>query len=284
MSDHTVLPAPRTTVSAPVALNLGDKAPIAVNAGATPVARAAGYEFGLWSVKGTERKLLKRLSDKDGSVQLGELAAGSYAVSSHAIEASGLEGAESEPTPLRVVAAELPDGARLSGDGILLPPNQRVKLKGVEGVEVSYGRAPNFVAAPNTIGLIRGETTLVRVRAVGSKDELALTLAPRTIKAEIQMGPARARWPQDPVKVSVRLSDSRGRPLAEDVVAKARVFVNVNPVNVEWKRQGDHLTAVVPPAEGAGPWVVRVEIADDTGSVVGHNFLEIAPGQQRASR
>jgi hypothetical protein len=283
-SDHGLLPAPRTTVSAPVALSLGDKAPIALNAGATPVPRAASYEFGLWSLKGSERKLLKRLSAKDGSVQLGELPAGSYAVSSHAVEASGLEGAESDATPLRVVAAELPDGARLTGDGILLPPHQRVKLKGVEGIEVSYGRAPNFVAAPNTIGLIRGETTLVRVRAVGSKDELALTLAPRTIKAEIQMGPARARWPQDPVKVSVRLSDSRGRPLAADVVAKAKVFVNVNPVDVDWKREGDQLTAVVLPAEGAGPWVVRTEVTDDTGAVVGHNFLEIAPNAAQTRR
>jgi hypothetical protein len=277
-SDHAVLPAPETKVSAPVALSVSDGAKQSpLDAAATPIARAAGYEFGLWKMAGSERQLLKRLHSKVASVQLSDLAPGSYGISAHATEASGLEGAESEVVPLRVVSAQLPAGAKLTDGGILLAPSQRIRLLGTEGVEVSYGKAPQFVPAPNTIGLIRGEPTLVRLRARGSKDELSLTLAPRTLRAEVQVGPPRARWPHDNVAVTVRLTDSRGRAVPEDVAAKASVFVNVTPVKVDWKRDRNTLSGVVPRGTGAGPWVVRVEVADDTGNVVGRNFLEIAP-------
>jgi hypothetical protein len=277
-SDHAVLPAPQAKVSAPVALSMSEGAKGSpLDAAATPIARAAGYEFGLWKLAGSERQLLKRLSSKDASVQLGHLAPGSYGISAHATEASGLEGAESELVPLRVVSAQLPEGAKLTDTGVLLAPSQRIRLLGIEGVEVSYGKAPQFIPAPNTIGLIRGERTLVRLRARGSKDELSLTLAPRTLRAEIQVGPARARWPHDRVAVTVRLTDSQGRPVDSDVEAKASVFVNVTPVKIDWKRERNLLSGVVPRGTGAGPWVVRVEVADDTGTVVGRNFLEIAP-------
>ena len=79
---------------------------------------------------------------------------------------------------------------------------------------------------------------------------------------------------------------TEGRPatsnlnyVAGDVVAKAKVFVNVTPVQVDWKREGNLMTGTVPSGSGAGPWVVRVEVADDTGSVVGRDFLEIAPSR-----
>ena len=70
---------------------------------------------------------------------------------------------------------------------------------------------------------------------------------------------------------------SQGRPVDKDVKAKASVFVNVTPVQIDWKRDRNLLSGVVPRGKGTGPWVVRVEVADDTGSVVGRNFLEIAP-------
>ncbi len=276
--DHSVLPAPRASVSTPVALSIGgDSKSMVLKAGSSAVPRAARYEFGLWELRGGNRKLLRRLSSAEASVQLGSLPAGSYGVSARAVETSGLEGAESDLVPLRVVAAELPSGAKLTDEAILLPPNQRVKLHGTEGVEISYGRAPQFVAAPSTIGLIRGQETLVRLRASGSREELALTLAPSTLRAHVEIGPARAKWPRDAVQVTVRLADSRGRPLADDVIVKPSVFVNVTPVQVDFKRKGPLLVGTVPPALEAGPWVVRVQVPDATGNVVARNFLEIAP-------
>jgi hypothetical protein len=234
------------------------------------------YEFSLWQSEGDKRTLVERSRSNESRINFDELAPGSYAVSVHAVEASGLEGAESSPAPLRVVGADLPEGAKLVDGGILLPPNQRVRLHGTAGVEISYGKAPNFVPAPSTIGVIRNQPTLVRLRAEGSKDELSLELAPRKLHANVQLGPARARWPRDEVTVSVRLTDGLGRPLADDVGLTPSVFVNVTPVAVKWKRERNLLTARVPRGTEAGPWVVRVEVADDTGAVVGRDFLEVA--------
>ncbi|MFZ5892447.1 MAG: hypothetical protein ACOY0T_15415 [Myxococcota bacterium] len=274
--DHQVLKAPATSLSAPILLSVsGEHTSVVARAAAVP--HAASYEFSLFRLRGAERQLLKRVEGKDGQAKLEDLEPGSYGVSAHAIEASGLEGAESEVIPLRVVKAELPEGAKLTEGGILLPPSQRVRLRGTEGVQVSYGKVADFVALPDDIGLIRGQPTLVRLRAAGSSSELSLRLAPRAVQADIRIGPARARWPQDTVTVSVRLSDARGRPLGDDVQVKPIAYVNVTPVKVEWKREHNVLTAVIPQSLEPGPWVVRVEISDDTGAIAGRDFLEIAP-------
>ncbi|HET9930487.1 MAG TPA: hypothetical protein VFQ35_07365, partial [Polyangiaceae bacterium] len=107
--------------------------------------------------------------------------------------------------------------------------------------------------------------------------ELSLRLSPRAVQADIKIGPPRARWPQDNVIVSVRLSDARGRPLGDDVAVKPIAYVNVTPVKVEWKRDHNVLHAVIPPSSEPGPWVVRVEVTDDTGALAGRDFLEVAP-------
>jgi len=285
-ADHAVLPAPRASVSAPIALSVAGQAEGSfVNVNASKLPKANGYVFGLWKVGAGEPRLMKRLPSETGSVQLGGLSAGSYGISVHGIEASGLEGAESEVVPLRVVSAELPDGARMTSSGILLPPNQRVRLVGTDGVEVSYGKAASFVPAPSTIGLIRGQSTLVRLRAAGAKEELSLSLSPRATHAQVRLSPARAEWPRDHISIDVELTNGSGKPLAEDVPVTPQVFVNVAKVKVDWKRKGNILTAKLPPsAELVGPWVVRVEVRDDTNAVVGRNFLEIAREKTKLAR
>lgn len=275
-SDHEVLKAPTTTLSAPILLSVAGEH-TSVVAQATPIARASAYEFSLYRLRGHDRELLKRVEAKDAQAKLEDLEPGSYAVTAHAVESSGLEGAESAAVALRVVKAELPEGAKLTEGGIMLPPTQRVRLLGTEGVQVSYGKVADFVPLPDDIGLIRGQATLVRLRAAGSNSELALRLSPRAVQADIKIGPARARWPHDTVTVSVRLSDARGRPLPDDVMVKPVAYVNVTPVKVEWKREHNLLTTVIPASLEPGPWVVRVEINDDTGAIAGRDFLEVAP-------
>lgn len=279
-SDHAVIQAPEVSLSAPIAFHLGSAAEAATSVTASVVPSAVGYDFGIWRIDGGDKTLLQRLTSNSPGVQLPSLEPGSYAVSVRAMERSGLESMDSAAIPLRVVGADLPAGAKLVGDRVVLRPHQRLALRGTEGVEVSYGKAPQFVPAPDSIGLIRGQTTRVRLRASGTTGELAFELEPYTIRADIQIGPSRARWPNDEISVSVRVTDGRGRPLSADV--KPLVHVNVTPVALEWKRQNNVLTTVVPrPAEG-GPWVVRVEVRDDTGAFVGRDFLEVATDARQA--
>jgi hypothetical protein len=279
------MPAPTVALSAPITFQIeGAESQATPTATTSAVKQAKSYDFGLWKTARGERVLLRRIPSEKPTIQLPELEAGSYAVSARALEPSGLEGPDSELVPLRVVGASLPPGAKLVEGSVLLGQFQRVSLAGIEGVEVSYGRAPQFIPAPSTIGLIRGQSTLVRLRAAGSTGELSLALEPRLVHADIQIGPRRARWPQDAISVAVRLTDAQGRPFTATKEVKPTVHVNVTEIPLEWKHKDNVMTTMVPRPSEPGPWVVRVQIVDDTGAIVGRDFLEVATEEHRQAR
>jgi hypothetical protein len=150
-----------------------------------------------------------------------------------------------------------------------------VKLIGVDGLEASYGRANVFIPVPKDVGLARGESTLLRLREPGAKQELGIKLEPRTLKADVEIGPKSARWPGEALLVTVKLFDHHGKPSKDELKQKPQVFVNVAHVIPTWTHSGNTYTAKVPPAQGTGPWVVRVEVSDDFGDPVGRDFIEL---------
>ncbi|HET9955675.1 MAG TPA: hypothetical protein VFQ61_14270 [Polyangiaceae bacterium] len=281
--DHAVMKAPETTLSAPIALSLsGGKAGLTAKLSAVP--GAARYELDLYQLDGSKRTFLERRESDTPTTSFENLAPGSYGVVARAVERTGVEGQESAQKTFRVVGAELPVGATLVEGGILLPVRERVRLSGTEGIEVSYGRTAEFIRAPSSIGVIRNSPTLVRLRAEGSAEELAMTLSPRVMRADIELKPARARWPEDDVRVAVKLLDGMNRPLPEGSPLKPTVFVNAKRVDIGWTRANGTLVATVPKSNERGPWVVRVEVIDDSGAVVGRDFLEVAASAKRAAR
>jgi hypothetical protein len=159
---------------------------------------------------------------------------------------------------------------------VLLGQRSRVKLIGADGLEASYGVSSHFVRAPGTVGLSRGDSTVLRLREPGTTDEVKLGLEPRTLHAAVEISPKSAHWPQDKIDVSVKLFDARGQAVAEGVKVKTTVLVDIQPVDVNWTRTGNVLTAQIPAATGHGPWVVRVEVTDEFGDPAGRDFLEVA--------
>jgi hypothetical protein len=274
---------PRTPqLSLPQSMLLALRGGVKPSVVAAPADNVERKQLRLYRVEGTQRKTLLDAEWRADSQQLPELGPGRYEVQARAIDRSGVESALSTPLTLRGVGAELPEGTRLVGDSILLGRSTRVKLIGAEGLEASYGRADLFVPAPPDVGLARGQSTLLRLREPGQKQELAVQLEPRTVRADIAIGPKSARWPGDALQVSVKLFDHRGKPVTDPLKTKPRVFVNVDPVEPSWSHNGNTYTAKVPPAPGAGPWVVRVEVNDDFGDEVGRNFIELG-GKANAS-
>ena len=249
---------------------------------ATPAANVEHRDLWLYRVDGKAKKALVESEWRSDSQQLPALAPGRYEVQARAVDRFGVPSALSAPVTLRVVGAELPEGTRLSGDTILLGRTTRVKLIGAEGLQASYGRASLFVPAPPDVGLTRGQSTFLRLREQGSKEELGVQLEPRTMRADIAIGPKTARWPGDALQVSVKLFDHKGKPVTDPLKTKPRVFVNVDPVEPTWSHAGNTYSAKVPPAAGTGPWVVRVEVNDDFGDQVGRNFIELG-GNSTAS-
>ena len=273
--EHAVPGAPTVDVARALLLALGEQAPSAsVDVGGVP--QAEHYELSLWRIADKGRELVRRVDARGKSGDIAGLTPGRYEVTARAVDSTGIFGKDSAAHSLHVIGAELPDGARFENGTILLGQRGRVKLLGADGLEASYGASAHFVRAPGTVGLARGEGTVVRLREPGSTDEVKLGLEPRALHADVEISPKTAHWPQDKIEVSVHVFDARGHAVSESVKVKPTVLVDVQPVEVNWTRSGNVLNAQIPTAAGRGPWVVRVEIADEFGDPAGRDFLEVA--------
>jgi hypothetical protein len=206
------------------------------------------------------------------SLRLQDLEPGRYTVSVSAVDAFELAGTGSPEATIQVVGLSLPAGARVEAGRVWLAADQRAELLGAQGLEMTYGRSSYFVPAPRSVGLSRGEPTLLRLRAPESKQEANIRLAPIELSASIELSPKRARWPRDPVRIAVSIS-AKGTDVP---TVTPSVTVNGAPEHVTWKRSGNSLHAVVPPKSTGGPWVVRVEVRGPRGHELGRGFLEVA--------
>ncbi len=272
-SEQAVPQTPQLSLQRSMHLALRGKVSTSVQA--APSAKVEHKDFWLYRIEGTKRTKLVETEWRSDVQPLPALEPGRYEMQARAVDRFGVESPVSAPLSLRVIGADLPAGTRLSGETILLGRSTRVKLIGAEGLEASLGRASLFVPAPPDIGLTRGQSTLLRLREHGAKEELSIQLEPRALRAEIAIEPKTARWPGDALHVSVKLFDHRGRPVTDPLKSKPRVFVNVDPVAPSWSHSGNTYSAKVLPASGSGPWVVRVEVSDDFGDEVGRNFIEL---------
>ncbi len=250
-----------------------------------PVSDAKRYQIVLLKKQGSELSLVSHANIATISTALSGREPGEYLVMARALDEFGVEGAVSSPASLRVMGVELPPGATADGQGVLLLPHQRLPLVAAEGLKMTYGTGSYFVDAPKSVGLARSGQTLVRFKDPSGKGEVKLTLTPQIFKALVEIGPRTAHWPQDRVTVKVRLVDGAGRPVDKTSDLQTRVSVNLDPVKVHWKRQGNLMMGSVRPPRGSrGPWVVRVEVENQQGQLIGRDFLEVVESQQSSGQ
>ncbi len=280
-TDQAVPSAPKLSVNESMLLALTGEASTELHAAAQDVAYR---QLSLYRLDGGKRTTLLSREWRSDREKLLQLPPGHYEVQAHAVDRFGVESMTSEPVSLRVIGATLPDGARIVDGAILLGRSGRVKLIGAEGLEASYGKASLFIPVPKDVGLARGGSTLLRLREPGKKHELTVQLEPRTLKAEVEIGPKSARWPSDALQVTVKLFDHRGRPITEALKSKPQVFVNVGQVEPSWTHSGNTYSAKVAPAAGVGPWVVRVEVMDDFGDTAGRDFMELGAAKTASTQ
>ena len=58
--------------------------------------------------------------------------------------------------------------------------------------------------------------------------------------------------------------------------------LNGEPIELSLQRSADGWQGDLAPRPGAGPWILRVEVADEAGHSLGRNFLEIVGPQDEA--
>jgi len=238
------------------------------------VDRASSYELRLNGKDGQQVRAVKgatKLSDPFAPVPPGQ-----YELSLRSVDSDGIAGAWSKPEPIRVVGVSLPPGGYASGGDIFIGKGQEVRFSNTDGLEMTYEGAGRYVPASQAVSLYRGETTVVSFRVPGSVYPTTARLRPRGLFAHVAMSPRRAVWPNDDVRIVVELKSKEGESIPEWVQLKTDVKVGIEPVEVAFTRDGNRLVGTVPPSDKPGPWVVRVEVKDQFGALLGRDFLEVA--------
>lgn len=239
-----------------------------------PVPEATAYRVELRDE--STRRVVANTETRTPSLPRGfaTLDTGTYSLRIAALDPVGLESAHPMVRPLRVLPVTLPPGAFVDTSGVVrFPPAANIEFGRTEGIEMAYGHTGPFAPAPANIGLFRNQAYLVRLRAAGTDGARELWLMPRTTRATVHFGPQAPSWPGAPLEIDVRVEDTSG---GEWVELEPLVTVGVEPVAVEFTRDGSRWHGVLPGRPGKGPWVVRVEVKDRSGMTLGRDFVEVA--------
>lgn len=270
-----MIAAPRLLPGQRLWFSSGD--PVAISGIAfEKVAKAQRYELRLRAKDGSGEQLRSVVGETRLSDTFTPITPGEYQIAARSVDAEGIAGLWSSFETVRVVGVTLPPGAYASGDDIFLGKGQEVSFSHIDGVEMTYEGAGRYVPASRTVSLFRGETTGVSFRVPGSAFPTSARLRPRSLYAQVTIGPRRAVWPKDPVEIVVELKTKAGQSVPDGLELKTEVKLGVEPIEVSFARQGSRLVGVVPPTDRPGPWVLRVEVKDQYGALLGRDFLEIA--------
>jgi hypothetical protein len=251
-----------------------------------PVADAAGYRVELRKAK--TNHLVKREVLVGARLPAGfaTLEPGGYTVRVASIDRSGVESTRPLERSVHVVKVTLPEGGYRDHTGaVRLPPGTKLKLDHTDGVEMTFGNAQSYFPAAKELELTRAEARVVRLRSGDEAGAVTLFLQPRSAKAEVEFGSRAPRWPGEALAIRVRLTEPGGASVPTWIEARPKVTVGVEPVPVEFARDGGWLTGTLPAQSGPGPWVVRVEVADQHGFELGRDFVEVsraAPARPKA--
>lgn len=280
--DHALLGAPR--LGAPGQLHLALSGTTSIPLHLTPVAGARSYRV-LVSRAASGPALSERFFADPAAAVAEVPEAGNYVAVVHAIDVFGFEGAPSAPLTLHILGLEPGQDLLSHGSTIHLEPGQRARLRGAEGLLMRLGNAVDFVPAVASVGLSGQRSTTLEFKDPTDPNSVAsVTLVPRLLRSQIDIGPHNVAWPDEPVQISVKLWDGQGAPLESMTDYQATVTVNGQPVTVNWTTEAGTLESTLSPQPGLGPWIVRVSLKNARGLEVIRNSLEVVQQHQRMAR
>jgi hypothetical protein len=248
-----------------------------------PVPGATGYVVALREQ--VSQRLLTQTRVKSPVVENfpQPLGPGKYEVDIAAIDGDGFVSGNRTKLPVTVVGLELPGGAvALPKDTVVIAPEQLVRLSHAEGLTLTTADHKSGVAGTEPFGLEGLDRAAILIHPPGGGDTATVTLVRREPVVSTWVGPKFATWPENPVQLQVSFIDGRGKPTPAHIESTVRVLVGVEPIEVEWDKQGSLWQARLPTLKGRGPWVVRLEVIDQYGVIIGRDFAEIAKTRTRA--
>jgi len=266
----------------------------------SPFALARGSDGGVvgaaWAATegaASYRVELARAAETTGDVVFGTptapvfrsdpLPPGTYTLQVRAISPDGIVGPPSTQTTLRVAHVKMPAYAFVAPDGtIVLPERQSLTIDDPGGLEMATVEGRNasdealfWATASSKLSPGALPRQEVRIRRAGSHVTTSFVLAHRALRARISFGPKHPHWPANPVDIVVRVDDPSGYldPAREPIDIDTRF--DIDHVDVRWSHTGNTWTARIPPETSPGPWVIRVDVKDSTGSTIGASWIDV---------
>lgn len=246
-----------------------------------PVPGAVGYRISIEQLE-PARQLVSTVQTTAPTLSPApRLEPGRYALAVQALDRHGINGQFSKAEPFRVMGVSSSDGGYLDAQGnIIAGYNRRVQLTHAEGLLMKGGQL-DWQPMLGAIVLPSGEPMLLHLRQVGDTRMLSARVLPQEQRTRVSVGPKFARWPGDSVRVEVRIERQLAGSLPSATAPRMRVLLGIDEFPVTWTERGDTFSAEVPPQSGAGPWIVRVEVEDQYGHLLGRDFVEIVAGSAR---
>jgi hypothetical protein len=241
-----------------------------------PVPGAVSYSVSIEQLE-PERRLVSTVETPGTKLPpSGRLEAGRYAVSVQALDRFTIKGRFSRAEAFSVMGVRSTDGGHVDPQGnIVAGYDRRVQLTFADGLLMKGPR--EWLPLPSEIVLPSGEPMNLHLRQAGDTRLLSARVLPQRVKTTVLVGPKFARWPGDTIHVEVSIEGASPGSMPDWIVPRFRVLLGIDELEVSWSRQGNRFVAEVQPHSGEGPWIVRAEVEDQYGHLLGRDFVEIAP-------
>ncbi len=201
---------------------------------------------------------------------------GRYFLRVRATDAESLASPDSSPRRLGVIAIKLPPGSIVDAEArtVTIPQGHSVELADPTDLESAFDAA-RFQTAERFVVVDNAATHVVRLRFKDDPGSIgSVVLQRRALSAEVTFSPKLARWPQDPIDITVTLTDASRVVDPSQISPKMHVLVGLAEVPLAWSQNGRVWTARLAPRNVA-PTVLRVIAEDEFGTTIGRNFVEI---------
>jgi hypothetical protein len=213
------------------------------------------------------------------------LPVGRYFTRVRAIDSDGLIGEASTARQLAIIPLVLPPGAtaNLLDRTLIVPEGREVQFGDPKGLELAVDKS-GFSNAPSSVRMDSEPEHQLRFRLKDDPSSTSTVLfVRRALKADVQITPRLARWPSDPIEISVTIQDPSGHSDPAKVQAQLKVLVGMREVPVKWSHQGATWSTRLLPQRHVAPTVIRVIAQDEFGTQLGRNFLEVDKTEPRVA-
>jgi len=252
-----------------------------------PVPGASSYRIEI-GTEPTMVRVVHRATTTEPHFAMPEPSAGArYWTHVRAVDPAGIVGEWSAARALRVLRYDLPEGAVVSKDGVIvLPDRTGVTLSDTDGVEAAYENVTALQSRfqvplywSRLTGALRipddAAMRIVHLRDSSAGTEARIVLARRQLRADVDLRPKSARWPLDPIDARIVVQDPSGRIDGAAERITVDTLLDLAPIPVAWQPRGNTWIGRIDPQPISGPSVVRVVVKDARGSEIGRGFIEI---------